>query len=122
MTPEQRRKFAQDAVSKRLGTTPPPRTLTADERLFQTAVSIFVKVSNTSLKPILSGLQRTADYSKLGTQMLLMDAFVREFNQLSKDELVRLVSMMHTEELEKQGSSMANAGHIGALVDKNLVD
>lgn len=122
MTPEERRKFAQDEVSKRLGTAPPPRALTADERLFHTAVAIFNKVSNTSLRPMLEALQRPADYSKLGTQMILMDAFVREFNQLSKDELVRLVSMMHTEELERQAASMANAGHVGKLVDKNLVD
>jgi len=118
MNPEQQKQFAKDEVKKRLGPLPSVSQPTADEKLMRMSIGIFNHVTNTTLKPLLESITTPAAYNKLGTQKLLLDAFEREFKVMSKEELIRLVSIMHMEELEKQAAQMAEAGLIGDHINK----
>lgn len=120
-SPEERKRFAEDELRKRGKFVDAPID-TPKQKLCRQASEWWEEVTQGTLKPLLQSLSTPSQYDRKGTQHLLESAFESRFNKYSKDECVTLLSIMHAEELEKQAYAMAEAGHIGSFVGKNLTN
>lgn len=119
--PVKRRLAIQDYLeSRNLTHIPPSNIITPEQILARTAMGIWDSIVRNVARPMLKAMKQPSDYNPAGTQRLLMDSFKHKFSNLSKDELVMLVSIMHTEELEKQCAQTANAGLVGEYSDKKI--
>ena len=121
LPPDKRALAIADYLKERnLYHAPPAQIITQEAIIARHAMGIWDQVIRNVAKPLLKSVKTPRAYSKAGTQRILMDAFKSRFNSMSKDDLVILVSQMHTEELEKQCESVANAGMIGEDMDKPI--
>lgn len=113
------KKLAED-VLKAKGLWVDPVKPTQEQLILQSARKVWEQVKRNLAVPLLSGIQSSAQYSTTGTQQLLLKDFERKFSNWSKDELVFLCAVMHTEELEKQIKQEVDAGLIGEHRDKPI--
>lgn len=121
LPPEQRKRAIQDYLRARGLSTPHTATdLSPEAILARQAMAIWDQVLRNVARPLLKAIPTPSAYQPAGTQRLLKDAFTSKFHQLSKDELVMLISIMHAEELEKQINSMVAAGLCGPDMDKPI--
>ena len=115
--PQKRAIFINDFL-KAKGMYNQPKKLTEHELIMKQAMDIWNLVKKRNALPLLKALQDSNYYSPKGTQQLLLSAFQKEFNTWDKDSLVFLISVMHTEELEKQCQELVNQGLHGSDMDK----
>lgn len=113
LPPEQRKRAIQDYLRARGLTMPSTTDLSPEAILARQAMAIWDQVLRNVARPLLKAIPTPSAYQPAGTQRLLKDAFASKFHQLSKDELVMLISIMHAEELEKQINAMVAAGLCG---------
>lgn len=96
------------------------RALSAEEQLFVKAVKAWQDVENQTVRPLLKALPTAAQYNTEGTMRLVKDAFISKFATWNKEELLFLVTIMHTEEMTKKITEMVNQGMVGPDMDKPI--
>lgn len=119
--PNERRAFIENVLKNKglfvNGSTTP---LTNEQKIFAQAVKVWESVRINYARPLLKALQTSSQYDTVATQKLLLPEFERRFGSWSKDELVFLVSVMHTEELEKNMKQLVEQGLHGESMDKPI--
>jgi hypothetical protein len=123
MNPDQRRQMIEDFIDKKtLGEyhARKNRPPTAEEQCIAKCRAFWREVELTTAVPLLRALPSASAYDMVGTMKLLRDAFDSKFNSLTKDELVFIISLMHTEEMTKHVKSIVDQGLVGADMDKPI--
>ena len=120
-TPEHRKNFAEDILKKKGKFVPhDTKPLSEELRILQRAMNNFNHIRKAIAIPLLKALPTVASYDTTATQQLLLSSFREEFRYWSYDDLLFLVSVMHTEELEKQCKEAVNAGICGPDMEKPI--
>ena len=117
--PSARRLFIDDFL-KQKGLFVSPKKLSEEQLIMKNALSEWDSIWKGTILPLLKALKSPADYNAAGTQHLLLDAFKSRFSKWDKESLLFLLSVMHTEEMEKQARQLAEQGIIGESMNKPI--
>ena len=110
--PEHRKRFVEDILKKK-GLFVNEKPQTPEQRIQFQAMTLWTEVKRRAAYPLLKALKSKDQYIPAGTQQLFYAEFRRGFAAWSKDELVALISIMHTEELERECSQIVEQGVFG---------
>lgn len=117
--PSSRELFINDFL-KQKGIYQSPKPLREEEVIMKNALVEWNSIWKGSILPLLKALKSPSDYNSAGTQRLLLDAFKSKFNKWDKESMTFLISVMHTEEMEKQARQLAEQGIIGENMNKPI--
>lgn len=87
------------------------------QRIMGQARIIWNQILKNVANPFLRALDSSSKYDPAATQTMLFRCFEEKFSKWSKDELITMISSMHTEEMEKQIEASVKAGIHGPSMD-----